>query len=111
MTRRLNDAAAFVHVDAVDCGAPGAATPRAHFNDDELSVVAANEIELAKPATIAAGQDRKPVPFEVGCGVRLPESATREAHSTLADADAGIGGFEALQVERDGTAVAKLGER
>ena len=85
MARRLHDAPAFVRVDAVDGRAQRAAAARAHLYDDELPVVAADEVDLAEPAAIAARQDRKSVPLEMRSGARLPEPAALGAHSALAD--------------------------
>ena len=65
MARRLHDAAALVRVDAFDGRAQCAAAACANFDDDELAVVAADEVELAEAAAIAAREDREPVPLEV----------------------------------------------
>src|SRR5262245_59187926 len=64
VTRRLNDAPALVRVDAVDGRAERAATARSDFDDDELLVVAAHEIDLAEPATVAACEDFETVLLE-----------------------------------------------
>ena len=87
------------------------AATRADFHDDELPVVAADEVELAEPAAIPACQNFKPMPLEVLRGTRLPEPAARERHSALADQAAGIDRLQTRRAERDGAAALKLGER
>ena len=109
--RRLHDAPAFVRVDAVDGRAQRAAAARSNFDDDELPVVAADEIELAEPAAVAAREDFEAVPFEMRCGARLPESAPLDAHSALADQTTRPVRARELGVERHGPAAAELRER
>src|SRR5688572_13552511 len=111
MPRGLNDAPAFVRVDAVDGRAQGAAAARADFDDDELAIVAANEIDLAEPAAVAARDDFEAVPLEMRRGARLPEPAALGAHSAAADQPAGFDRLSRRRVESHGPAAAKLRER
>ena len=111
VARRLHDAPALVRVDAFSGRAHGAAAARAHLHDDELPVVATDEIDLAEPATVTTRQDLEPVPLEMSRGMRLPESAPFGTHSALADQAARFGRLRSLDVDRHGPTAAELRER
>src|SRR6185436_3552767 len=88
-----------------------AAPASSDFDDDELLVVAAHEIDLAEPATVTACEDFETVPLEMLGRARLPEPAALDAHSALAGQTARVDRPQSLAVERYRSAAAKLRER
>jgi len=101
---------ALARADALGRGAIRVGAARAHFDDDDVPIVAADEIELAQAAAVAARDDPEPLFLEIRGCARLPESAARKVHSALADEAAR---FDARRnhLVGDGTAVAELSER
>jgi hypothetical protein len=85
MPRGLNDSVALSRADALDRGANVVAAARAYLDDNEVAFVATNEIELAEPAPIAAGNNADALPFEVLRGSVLPQTAALDAHSPSAE--------------------------
>jgi hypothetical protein len=61
----LNDASALPDIDAFDGRAERIRAARADLDDHEMLLVAANEIELAESATVAARKNREALLREV----------------------------------------------
>jgi hypothetical protein len=107
----LHDSAAFVDVDAFSGRADGAAAASANFDDDELPVLAANEIQLAEPAAVASRENFEAVALEVRRGARLPLAPALDMHSALAGESASVDGLRPRQVECHGPPALKSCER
>src|SRR5690606_321372 len=80
MTRRLHDAPALAVRDGFDGRAEVRRRAGFDLDDDQGRAVAADEVDLAQAAAIAARDDREAVVLEIRAGGVLPPPTRREAH-------------------------------
>ena len=92
--RGLDDARAFARSDGRHRAAVRARRARADLDDDQHPAVAANQVELAEPATVAPRQDGEPLTFEVYRDHRPAAQARRAITDEVIKAIGGLSGQE-----------------